>query len=121
MLAELLFESGPPRRQLESQTIIDHGEAARRRQRDALPIGAGDVFAFVRRTMCGPGLGREPGDGIVEFPSAQGAQKISGEDDSLPLPASQAFLNQVIDAPILASRTSAPKPLSPIADSFARS
>jgi hypothetical protein len=43
MLAEFLFERRPPRHQLKLQPIVNHGEAARR-QRQVLPISAGDVF-----------------------------------------------------------------------------
>ena len=61
MLAEFLLERGPPRHQLKSETIVDHREAARR-ERDALAIGAGDMFALGGRAMREPGLGREFGD-----------------------------------------------------------
>jgi hypothetical protein len=43
MLADFLFECGPPRHQLKLQPIVNHGEAARC-QRQVLPISAGDVF-----------------------------------------------------------------------------
>jgi hypothetical protein len=67
---------------LKAEPVVDHGEAARG-QRDALPIGAGNVFAFGRREMREPDLGRELRDSVIEFPSAQGIQKITGEYDAL--------------------------------------
>ena len=58
MLAEFLFQRGPPWHELKSKPIVDHGEPAGR-QRDPLPIDAGDVFAFGGRVMGEPRVGRE--------------------------------------------------------------
>jgi hypothetical protein len=48
--------AGPPRNQLEAETVVDHGEAAGR-QRDSLSIGARNVFAV------GGGMVRQAGLG----------------------------------------------------------
>ena len=50
LLAELLLQRRSPRHELEAETVIDHGEPARR-ERDALAIDAGDVLAFGGRAM----------------------------------------------------------------------
>jgi hypothetical protein len=42
--AKLLFEGGRPGHELEAEAVIDHGEAAGG-EREALAIGAGDIFA----------------------------------------------------------------------------
>src|SRR5882757_5848848 len=82
MLAELLFEGGAPRHQLEAETIVDHGESAGG-QGDPLPIGPGDLLAFGGRMMRESSLSREFGDRIVQLAPTQSVQEIAGEDDSL--------------------------------------
>ena len=56
VLPELLLERGSPWHQLEAETIVDHGEPAGR-QRDPLPIGAGNVFAVGGGMVRKAGLG----------------------------------------------------------------
>ena len=99
MLAEFLIERGPPRHQLKSKPIVNHSEATRR-QRDAMAIGTSDVFALGGGAMCKAGFGRELGDRVVQLAPAQGVQEIAGEDDPLSLAAGQAFLDEMIRAPI---------------------
>ena len=99
MLAELLFEGGAPRHQLEAETIVDHGELAGG-QRDPLPIGLRDVLAFRGWVMREPRLGRKLGDRVVEIAPTQSFQEIAGEDDSLTPSLGQALFDQVIDAPV---------------------
>src|SRR5713226_5365240 len=99
MLAELPLEHGPPWHQLEAETIIDHGEPARR-QRDTLAIGSGDVVAFARRAVREPGLGRELGYRTVQLALAQSVQEIVGENDALPLAPGQALFDQLIDTAV---------------------
>ena len=40
------------------------------------------------------------GDRVVQFAPAQGVEEIAGEDDPLSLPAGEAFLDEMIDAPV---------------------
>ena len=46
------------------------------------------------------GFGRELGDRLVQLAPAQGVQEIAGEEDPLSLAAGQAFLDEMIRAPI---------------------
>ena len=57
LLTKLVLQRRPPWHELETKTIVDHGEPPRR-ERDALAIDAGDVFTFDRRAMGEPCVGR---------------------------------------------------------------
>jgi hypothetical protein len=57
--AELLFEGRRPGDELETQAVLDHGEAAGG-EREALTVGARDVLAGCRLIERLYGLGDEP-------------------------------------------------------------
>src|SRR5580692_561724 len=63
LLAKLLFECRPPRHQLEAESVVDHGEAARRK-RHALAIDAGDMLTVGGGAMREPGVGRKLCDSL---------------------------------------------------------
>ena len=56
--SELPFQRRPPRHELESETIVDHGESTRG-ESDAPAVDAGNVFAFRGGAMREAGFGRE--------------------------------------------------------------
>ena len=58
MLTDLAFEGRRPGHELESEAVIDHGEAARR-EREALPVGARHILARCGLRELSAGLGRE--------------------------------------------------------------
>jgi hypothetical protein len=60
-------------------------------------------------------------EGASELTPSQRIDGVAREDDPLPLPPRQARFRQVIDPASIASRTWAPKPPQPSADSFAGS
>ena len=58
VLTDLAFEGRRPGHELESEAVIDHGEAARR-EREALPVGARHILARCGLRELSAGLGRE--------------------------------------------------------------
>ena len=86
--SELPLQRRPPRHELESETIVDHGEPTRR-ERDALAIDAGNVLAFGGGAMREAGFGREFCGGLVQLPPPQRVEQIAREDDALALPPRQ--------------------------------
>src|SRR3546814_11178629 len=58
VLADLAFKGWRPRHELEAETVVDHGEAARR-EREALAIGARHILARSGLRELPAGLGRK--------------------------------------------------------------
>ena len=89
--------AGTPGHELETEPVIDHGEAAGG-ERHPLPIDARDVLAFGCGLIGEASLGRELRRRVVQFPPPQGGEEIAREDHALPLPACEPFLREMIDA-----------------------
>ena len=94
MTAELLFEGRRPRHELEAKAVVDHGEAAGG-ERDALAIGAGDIFAVVRAVEGLASLGSELLAERVHFSAAQRIDQVAAKNDSLTVPFAEALFDQM--------------------------
>src|SRR6516165_9046036 len=82
MAPELLFEGGRPGHELEAQAVVDHGEAAGG-EREALAVGASDIFARCGLIERLPGLSRKALAQGFDLSAPERADQILGEDDSL--------------------------------------
>src|SRR3546814_14923874 len=70
VLADLAFKGWRPRHELEAETVVDHGEAARR-EREALAIGARHKLARSGLRELPVGLGLKLGAQRFNFPLPQ--------------------------------------------------
>src|SRR5690606_9885345 len=97
MAVEVLFERGRPGDELKAESVIDHGEAARR-ERETLAVGAGDIVAPGGAVERKAGFLRQPAAESLEFASAQRLNQVTVEDDPAMLPRGQSFPHQMLGA-----------------------
>jgi len=81
MAAKLLFERGRPGNELETEAVVDHGEAAGG-EREALAVGTSDVFAAPRALEELAGFGCEFLAERFHFPVAQRVDQVAVEGDA---------------------------------------
>jgi hypothetical protein len=93
---------------LEAETVIDHREPARR-QRDALPLDAGDMLALGRGMVSEPGVLRELWSSLRQLAPAQ------------KLPVSQVAPDAVAwSSTVKSERVASDRRRRPFASSYAR-
>ena len=89
----------PPGHELETETIIDHGEPTGR-ERDALAVDAGDLLTLGRRPVGEASFSGKFRGNPVQLLPFQSVEQIAREHDPLTLPTGQAFLDEVIDTTV---------------------
>src|SRR5690606_29174941 len=97
MAAEMLFERGRPGDELKAESVIDHGEAARR-ERETLAVGAGDIVALGGAIEGKAGFLRQPAAESLEFAPAQRLDQVAAENDPAMLPRGQSLTHQMLGA-----------------------
>jgi hypothetical protein len=91
----VLLQRGPPRHQLEPESVVDHGKSARC-ERHPLTKIPGDVFALAGGPVREAGLVCKLGRGGIELSPPQRVDEVPREHHPLPLAARQSFACEMI-------------------------
>ena len=97
MAAELFFERWRPGDQLEPEPVVDHGEPAKG-EREALPVGASDIFAGRGSAERAAGLGGELLANCLHLTAAQRIDQVAREGHAAALPLGETLFNQMLRA-----------------------
>src|SRR3546814_10516361 len=99
VLADLAFKGWRPRHELEAETVVDRGEAARR-EREALAIGARHILARYGLRELPAGLGRKLVAQRFHRALAQRVDQPGREADAARLPLGEALANEMFGPPV---------------------
>ena len=99
MTSDLLFERGRPGDELEAEAVVDHGEPPGG-EREALAIGAGDIFPTTDMIEWQTGFGDELLAQRTDLAISQRVEQPAGEDHAAALPLGEALADQVF-SPLL--------------------
>ncbi|CAM3887334.1 hypothetical protein EV679_2423 [Kerstersia gyiorum] len=97
MLPQPLFDHRPPRHQAETHAVIEHRVTATH-QHDGTPVDTGHALPVPYGSMLQAGVGGNVLGGLRQFPIAQRAQQVAGQDHALPASLGQPLFGQEVGA-----------------------